>query len=267
MDKLLKEKISVIIPLYNSSSFMSKTIQSVLDQTYKNYDIILIDDCSQDDTQSIGLEYEHNYKNIIYYRLAENSGAAIARNKGMEISDSRYIAFLDSDDIWEKNKLEEQLAFMKKENAAFSFCSYDIIDDNNNILMNSFPIKKEVHYNELLKSTIIATPTVMIDRKIVGKLGMPNRRTGQDYAFWLLLLRNHIAYGLNKTLVHVCRRKLSLSKNKIQNILDVWEVQTINEGIKKYKVFINIIFYIYNVINNKTINMIKNKWRNKNDFI
>lgn len=243
MDWKYKEDVAVIIPLYNSAEFMEKTINSVLNQTYQNFEIILVDDCSKDNTGTIAKKLMKSYKNIRYISLDVNSGAAIARNRGLEVTNARYIAFLDSDDTWESDKLEKQLEFMKKNKYSFTFSAYDMIDSNGNKICEKIRIKDTVKYNDLLTQTMISTPTVMLDRKRTGDLRMPLRRTGQDYAFWLLLLRNTDAHGIDEVLVHVCRRKNSLSKNKIQNIKDVWEVQTKNEKINVLVVSLNIFKY------------------------
>ena len=243
MERKYKETVAVIIPLYNSEKFMIKTINSVLNQTYKNFEIILIDDCSNDGTQAVAKELTKKYNNIIYTSLENNSGAAVARNKGLEITDARYIAFLDSDDTWEINKLEEQLYFMEKNKYSFTFSANYIVDGNGNKICSKIKIKEKVTYKDLLKKTMITTSTVMFDRKILGDLKMPLRRTGQDYAFWLLLLRDTNAYGIDKVIVHGCRRKNSLSKNKLQNIKDVWDVQTKYERINVLAAGINVLNY------------------------
>ena len=182
---------------------------------------------------------------IRYYRLKQNSGAAVARNKGLELSNSRYVAFLDSDDGWVPDKLEKQLDFMKKNKCAFSFTAYDSVDNEGNLITPKIKIKEHVRYKDILTKTMISTPTVMIDRSITGDVYMPLRRTGQDYAFWLLLLRKNDAFGIDEALVHVCRRKGSLSKNKFQNIKDIWEIQTKNEHISYGKALIHVIAYCF----------------------
>lgn len=239
----IDDKVSVIIPVYNAAKYIEKTIDSVLAQTYKDYEIILVDDCSKDNSKEVIEKYVSNNDNIFYFCLSENSGAAVARNKGLELAKGRYVAFLDSDDIWECNKLEKQIAQMRNNGYAFSYSRYDYVDENKKTVKKRVYLKMNATYKTLLTKTVIATPTVMIDREQTGNVYMPLRRTGQDYAFWLLLLRRFDAYGLDDTLVHVCKRSNSLSKNKFQNIRDVWEVQTINEGLGKGRVAVNILRY------------------------
>lgn len=235
--------VSVIIPVYNSSKFIKKTVKSVLNQTYSNFEILIIDDCSIDSTRNICKELQILSDKIFYYRLKKNSGAAVARNIGIKKANGRYIAFLDSDDEWTKDKLRKQINFMNQNHVAFCFSAYDMVNKNGIKIKNKIRIKKVVSYNDLLTKTIIATPTVVLDTYIIGKIEMPLRRTGQDYAYWLLLLKKTKAYGIDEALVHVCKRNSSLSKNKFQNIKDIWEVQTINENIPQLFVANNVIMY------------------------
>lgn len=235
--------VSVIIPTYNVEKYIERTINCVLNQTYSNLEIIVIDDCSKDNTVKVVNELCKIYDNILLFVQPENKGAAEARNRGLLEAKGQYIAFLDSDDMWEPNKIEEQLNDMKLNNIAFSYTTYDFINDEEECIKKSIKIKRKTKYKNLLTKTMISTPTVVFDRKKTGNLLMPLRRTGQDYAFWLLLLRNNDAYGIDKPLVHVRRRPGSLSKNKLQNIKDVWEVQTINEKINKFYAFFHVIGY------------------------
>ncbi len=235
--------VSVIIPVYNAEKYIDKTIQSVLAQTYKDYEIVLINDCSKDNSLKKIETYAENNTCIKVYTLEQNSGAAVARNYGLEMAQGRYIAFLDSDDAWSGDKLERQLEFMKEKDAAFVYCSYDMVDAEGTLIKKPIKIKKCTKYKDLLTKTLISTPTVLIDRYKTGDILMPLRRTGQDYAFWLQLLRKYDAYGMEEAFAHVCRRSDSLSKNKLQNIRDVWEVQTINEKISKFIAFFHVVGY------------------------
>jgi len=237
--------VSVIIPAYNVASYITETIQTVQNQTYQNFEILIIDDCSKDDTGVVVQALSQEDARIKYICQPTNMGAAEARNRGLKEAKGRYIAFLDSDDLWDRQKLEKQLKDMADNDIAFSFTTYDFVDKNAVKLKNPIKIYRKVTYKKLLTKTMISTPTVVVDRCKVGDVLMPSRRTGQDYAFWLLLLRNHDAYGLDECLVHVRRRPGSLSKNKLQNIIDVWQVQTINESINKPTAFIHLVGYIF----------------------
>lgn len=240
--------VSVIVPVYNAESFIEKTIQCVLSQTYQTIELLLIDDCSKDRSKEVIDQYVREGSPVVYHRLAVNSGAAVARNEGLKLAKGRYVAFLDSDDTWSADKLEKQLSQMRELGAAFSFTAYDMVNPEGAVIKEKIKIKPHLKYKDLLTKTMIATPAVMIDRCQTGEVFMPNRRTGQDYAFWLLLLRKFDAYGIDEALAHVCRRNNSLSKNKLQNIRDVWEVQTINENIGKIQAAIHVMGYcIYTI--------------------
>lgn len=240
--------VSVIIPVYNCEKYIGDTIESAISQTYKDIEIILVDDCSTDNVFDIIKYYENKYpKKIVYYKQEKNMGAAEARNTGLKIAKGRYVAFLDSDDLWHENKIEKQLKVMNKEHIAFCYTAYGMINGKGEVLKDKIKIIEKAQYKNILKKTVISTPTVVIDREIVGDLKMPNRRTGQDYAYWLLLLRNtKFAYGIDEALVTVRRREGSLSKNKFQNIKDVWEVQRNNESIPRRKALYNTVCYVKN---------------------
>lgn len=235
--------VSVIIPVYNAEKYIDKTIQSVLAQTYTNYEIILINDCSKDQSLQKIAECAEENPRIKVYTLEKNSGAAVARNYGLDMAQGRYIAFLDSDDTWTEDKLEKQLAFMKEKDAAFVYCSYDMVNADGEQIRRGIKVKECTKYKDLLTKTMISTSTVLFDRYRTNAVAMPLRRTGQDYAFWMQLLRQFDAYGMQEVLTHVCRRNDSLSKNKLQNVRDVWEVQTVQEKISKIPAFFHLIGY------------------------
>lgn len=235
--------VSVIIPMYNAEKYIKRAIDSVLRQTYHNYEILVIDDCSKDQSARIVKELAQKDSRVKYYRQDKNSGAAEARNRGITEARGRYIAFLDSDDIWVKEKLKKQMVQIKKNGASFVFTAYDRINSRGEKRKGKVKIKKCVTYQDLLTKTIITTSTVMFDREKLGNKTMPLRRTGQDYAFWMKLLRQTNAYGIDQVLVHLTRRGGSLSKNKLQNLRDLWEVQVFQEKIPKTKVVIHLIGY------------------------
>lgn len=240
--------VSVIIPVYNCENFIAETIESALSQTYQEIEIILVDDCSKDKSAEIIKGYKILYPDkIFYHRQEKNMGAAVARNTALDLAKGRYVAFLDSDDLWYPQKIEKQINLMNKSNSAFCYSAYEMIDDDGKMIKSKIKILEKAEYKHLLKRTIISTPTVILDRQLIGDLKMPLRRTGQDYAYWLLLLRNvNVAYGIDEALVTVRRRSGSLSKNKFQNIRDVWEVQTNNENIPKLAASYNTLWYALN---------------------
>lgn len=229
--------------MYNSSSYITPTIKSALNQTYKYIEVLVIDDCSKDNSVEVVNNLAKNDSRLRCVQQEKNRGAAVARNRGIKEAKGQYIAFLDSDDLWVKNKIEKQLALMKEKNAAFVYCAYDSVNENDEQVKGKIIIKEKVRYKDLLTKTYICTPAAIYDRNVIGDVDMPLRRTGQDYAFWMVLLKKTDAYGIDEALVHVRRRSGSLSKNKIQNLKDIWEVQTINEGINKIAASWHLIRY------------------------
>lgn len=241
------ETVSVITPVYNVAKVIEKTLNSMLMQDYKNLEIVLVDDCSKDNSVEIIKRYLDKYPNIVYHKQVKNGGAAVARNTALNIAKGRYVAFLDSDDLWCDGKISQQLSFMKENDAAISCTAMDCIDEEDNSLNSVREVHKIISYKFLLHNTMIATSTVMIDRNKTGNFQMPLRRGGQDYATWLMLMRNGtICYGLNEVLSHYRVMNNSLSSNKWKSIRQVWEIQTQDEKINKMAAAINVCFFIVN---------------------
>ncbi len=160
-----KTKIDIILPNYNSSKFIIKTIESILRQTYKNWKLIIVDDFSNEETKNILKKISKN-KNIKIFFLNKNRGAGFCRNFAIKKSNSPYLAFIDSDDIWKKDKLEKQINFMKKNNFLFSYTDYKTFGEKDKKVSN--PLK--LNYTKFLKNTSIATSTMMIKRNIIGNI-------------------------------------------------------------------------------------------------
>jgi teichuronic acid biosynthesis glycosyltransferase TuaG len=248
MNNLYDEKlVSVIIPVYNSEKYIGKTIESALNQTYKNIQIILVDDCSIDETKKVINDYMIKYKNIIYHNQKYNAGAAVARNKALELAKGRYVSFLDSDDLWYPQKLEKQLNLMKQKNAAICYTAIEIIDEDDNLIKGKREVIEKIDYKFLLKNTMIATSTVVVDRKLTGDFVMPLLRSGQDYATWLQLMRKGtIAYGINEVLVKYRKGQNSLSSNKLKSVHQVWNIQVKYEKINPVVATYDAIFFSIN---------------------
>lgn len=236
--------VSIITPVYQAERYIEQTILSVLAQSYQNWEMILVDDCSNDSSASIIKEYAEKDKRIKYCRLDKNSGAAVARNKAINSALGEYLAFLDSDDLWVPTKLEKQITFMNNHKYRFSFTRIKIIDSDNNTIKEYVPIPQKADYNYLLKRTVIATSTVVINRSTLPHFNMPLRRGGQDYATWLQLLRSiDYAYGIDESLTCYRVSSNSLSSNKLSSIRQVYEIQTEDEHISKHKAIINTICF------------------------
>lgn len=242
--------VSVITPVYNAERFIEHTLKSVLAQTYRNIEIVLVDDCSTDDSRAIIAHFEKEYPGIVRYHLQDkNQGAAVARNTALWLAKGRYVAFLDSDDVWVPEKIERQLNYMKEKDAAFVFSAIDFIDEAGKTIKPRRDVKEIVDYNFLLHNTMIPTSTVLIDRAKAGAFQMPLRRGGQDYATWLMLLRKcRVAYGINDVHCHYRISSGSLSSNKWKSIKQVYEIQTQNEGISRISAAYHTACFIVNAL-------------------
>ena len=219
------DKVSIITPVYNCERYIRQTINSVLEQTYEEWELILVDDCSPDGSKEIIKQYQKNDSRIRYVRLKNNRGAALARNVGLKVSTGRFVAYLDADDVWLPCKLEKQVKFMKDNDLQFSCCDYEEIDENGESLNKIVHMPKTITYNQLLRNTIIQTVGVIADTDKVDKrlLVMPNVRRGQDSATWLKMLRNGVSFvGQNEVLAQYRRAPGSLSSNKFKAMKRTW---------------------------------------------
>ena len=220
-----KELISIVLPTYNSGKYISTTIDSVRAQNYDNWELIITDDASTDNTYNILKQYHEQDDRIKVYRLERNSGAAVSRNNSLQYCNSCFIAFIDSDDIWCKQKLTFQVDFMKKNNCPISFTSYNLIDDSGKELDRIIKTMEEVNYTTYLKNTIIGMSTSMVNTSLTGPLVFKNIRTRQDTYLWITLLRRgFIAYGIEKSLASYRVRNDSISSNKIRAAKQVWKL-------------------------------------------
>lgn len=219
----MSELISIITPTYNCERFIGETIESVLKQTYKNWEMIIVDDCSTDNTYEVVKKYADNDSRIKYYLLEENSGAAVARTKAMQLATGDYMAFLDSDDLWISNKLECQLKFMKENNYNFTCTEYEQIDENGKSLNKVIKVKNKTNYNGVLLSCPVGNSTVMYNVSKMGKFQVPNIRKRNDDALWLQMLKKEeYIYGLNNILMEYRIRTNSISSNKLDLVKYHW---------------------------------------------
>jgi len=181
--------VSIITPSYNSSKFINDCVNSVFSQTYKNWEMIIVDDCSEDNSKEIISELSTKDKRINPIFLEKNVGAAEARNIAIRQSKGKYVAFLDSDDLWNPKKLEKQLYFMNKNEIVFSYTNYQLMSENGEDLSNFILAPEKMTYDSYLKNTIIGCLTVIIDREKSGEFEMPNICSSHDMALWLLIMK------------------------------------------------------------------------------
>lgn len=233
------------MPLYNAEKYLRKTIDSVLDQTYSNWELIIVNDCSPDNSESIARSVKDD--RISVYKLAENSGSGIARNFGIEKAKGDYITFLDSDDLWDEQKLELHIAFMKKKDADFSHCNYGYIDENDNSIKEEFHVSEEVTYNQLLKRTEISCLTGIYYAKRIGKFYMSEHRRKQDYALWLSILKKgYKSYGFNKCLAYYRQHSGSATTKKYKLVLRHITFLRETQDMNLYQSLYYTFWYVYN---------------------
>lgn len=245
----MSDKVSVITASYNAGRFIEETIKSVLEQTYDNLELIIIDDCSTDNTEEIVKKYMKIDLRVKFYKLEKNSGAAVVRNTALEKAKGRFIAFLDSDDVWDRDKLEKQINFMKKNNYGFSFTSYRLMSEKGLLLNKEVRVPSQIKYEQLLKNTIIGCLTVIIDKDIIGDFRMPLVRAGQDTATWLSILRKgNIAYGYDEVLASYRLVDGSISSNKLKALKRTWNTYRKLENLNLIKSTYYFVYYVLNAI-------------------
>ncbi|EKF73276.1 glycosyl transferase group 2 family protein [Alcanivorax hongdengensis A-11-3] len=216
--------VSIITPCFNAEKTLENTVASVLAQSYLEWELILIDDHSTDTTYTQAMRYAEADPRIKAVRMETNGGAAKARNRGIEMAQGRYIAFIDADDLWHTDKLKTQIALMEANNWALSFTSYKRIDGVGKPLSN-VGVPHKATYKKLLKTNYIGCSTAIYDSKIVGKVLMPDIRKRQDFALWLKLLKIcEFAHGIREPLTTYRVHKNSLSSNKANSARYNWHI-------------------------------------------
>lgn len=236
--------ISIITPVYNSEKYIGETIKSVLSQTYDNWEMLIADDCSKDNTAKVIKELMD--PRIKYFRLEENSGAAVARNKALEKAQGKYIAFLDADDMWKPRKLEKQLNFMVENEIGFSFTGYEILRLKENKIIN---VPSKLNYSQFMKNTIIGTLTVMVNTHIVGEIRLVNVKKDHDSMTWAKLLREgNPAYGLNESLAYYRKVEGSISNDKFEAVKNHWNNYREIEKLSLPKCLYYFFFYGINAV-------------------
>lgn len=245
----MNDLVSIIMPSYNTVNYIGETIESVLAQTYENWELIIVDDCSTDNTDEEVTSYLDD-KRIRYIKNDKNSGAAISRNRALREAKGRWIAFLDSDDLWEATKLDEQIKFMKKNDYHFSYTNYIEIDEksmpNGRIVTGPKKISKTGMYNYCWPGCL----TVMYDVEKVGLIQINDIKKNNDYAMWLKVCKKEKCYLLNKSLARYRKRKGSISNNSVK-ILITWhyklfkECENKNVGLSLMLTLRNLIFGVY----------------------
>lgn len=241
------DKISVIIPYHKKISFIKKSLNSALNQTYQNKEIIIIfDDNNQEELKKIRLFIKRK-KNIKLIINSKNLGAGLSRNKAAKVAEGKYLAFLDADDFWKNNKLSYQISIMKKLNIKISHTSYFIINENNKIVERR-KAKLSQNYNDLLNSCDIGLSSVIIEKKLFLKNKFSSNKTKEDYAAWLKISKKIPIYGIKKYLLFWRKTKNSLSSNIYQKIIDAFDIYYNKEKFGLIKSIYSVIKLSFNFL-------------------
>jgi len=236
------------MPSYRSEKFISQSIESAIAQTYQDWEMIIVDDVSPDNSNKIIKEYLEKDSRIRLIKLAKNSGPAVARNRAIKKAKGRYIAFLDSDDIWLPEKLEKQIRFMQDHEVELCYSSYFVIDETS-ATVGQFNIPSlKVDYKELLKTCIIGNLTAIFNIEKIGKIYMEDVGH-EDYTLWLKILKkiDH-AYGIKEPLAKYRVSKKSVSGNKLIAATWQWKVYREVEKLSLVRSVYYFLYYAYNGI-------------------
>ncbi len=230
----MHEKVSIIVPVYNAANYIEQTIQSILAQDYENWELILVENGSTDN--SVDKIRSFSDERIRLIVMEGNAGAANARNEGMRQASGVFVGYIDADDLWRSDKLSKQILFMEEKSAAFSFTGYEFGDENAVGTGKIVRVPETLSYKQALSNTTIFTSTVMFDTRLIekDKLYMPNVKS-EDSALWFRILREgNIAYGLDENLVTYRRPANSLSSNKMEALRRIWNLYRKQEKLNLF---------------------------------
>ncbi len=240
-----KEKISIIVPMYNAEKFIGKTIESVLAQTYQNWEMLIMNDVSTDNSLAIVSLYAKKNERIKIVNTEKNVGVVKGRNFLIDLASGKYIAFLDADDYWHNEKLEKQIKFMKEKNASISCTEYTRVKENEEKI-NDVIIKEEISYNDMLKNNYLGCLTVIYDAKKIGKRYFKELEKNEDYVLWLEIVKDvNTIYGLKENLAYYRVLDNSRSSNKVKTAKVRWEIY---RKIEKLSLLKSIYYFLHYAI-------------------
>lgn len=249
------EWISIIVPVYNAGEYIEETLRMVDAQTFSKWELILVDDCSKDNSCQVIEDYlarrgkreSKEGRKIRLIRKQKNEGAARARNTGIDEATGRYIAFLDADDIWMPDKLKKELAFMKEKDAAFVCTSYEFGDEKAKGTGRIVHVPETMTYKQALSRTVIFTTTVLLDTQKTGKelVHMPVVKSEDTALWWKILRSGFVVYGLDEILAIYRRPARSLSSNKWEAIKRIWYLYRKQERLSFFYSAYNFIFWAF----------------------
>lgn len=262
--------VSIIVPVYRAQAYIAETIKMVMAQSYKKWELLLVDDCSDDgsadavrnvllayesgtvDNVSKNVDFVETYQcsgeqRVLLIRKNRNEGAAKARNTGLSYARGQYIAFLDADDVWFPEKLEKQLAFMEKRRAGFAFSAYEFGDEAAEPTGKVVHVPNTLTYREALSRTVIFTTTVVLDRDVVPDelIRMPQVESEDTATWWQILRAGYAACGLDEVLAIYRRPPKSLSSNKLKAVRRIWNLYRRQERLSVLSSVYYFVFWAY----------------------
>jgi glycosyltransferase involved in cell wall biosynthesis len=242
----MNDLVSIIMPTYKCGRFIEESIKSVQTQTCQNWELIIVDDCSEDGTSEIVMRLKEQDERISLYHNAKNSGAAVTRNAALRHAKGRWIAFLDSDDMWLPSKLAQQLPMFQDNRTAVVYSNYEKIDEKGKRSARIVIAPPQVDYNKMLYSNYIGNLTGIFDVRKVGKNYFRQIRH-EDYAFWLSVLKSGYIARSTQTITALYRvRSSSLSANKLRLLSWQWNILRNVEHISFFRAIGFYITYAYN---------------------
>jgi len=233
----MQNKVAIILPNYNSHNFIKTTINSITKQSYRNWELFIVDDCSEKKTIKILKNFNKNKKiNLIF--LKKNKGAGYCRNLAIKKSKSKYIAFIDSDDLWHKNKLKLQIKFMQKKNYDLTYTHYNTFSFKSSKVKN-IKVPNKFNFNSFIKNTSIATSSMVIKRSAANGIKFSNSKICEDYYYKCQLLKKiGFAYRCPGYLTQYQIRKNSLQSNRIRSLYWMWKI---NNKLNNFNTLRNLI--------------------------
>jgi teichuronic acid biosynthesis glycosyltransferase TuaG len=242
-------KVSIILPVYNALSFIDETIMSVLSQTFKEWELIIVDDCSSDGTFDYLKNKYMSFFNIHVLQNPVNSGAGVTRNHGVKMATCSMVAFIDADDLWMPSKLQVQYDLMSKNNYAITHTSYSFVDEKTNKIPGKVSVSDNVTLRSYMRNTEIGMSTSMVNRDITGDLLFHPMRTRQDTRLWLgLLSKGFVSHGIKDELVLYRVRSGQISGNKVVVSWRTLKLFLTVDSISIFERLINFSFYAFNGI-------------------
>lgn len=216
-------KVTVIMPAYNAARFIEEAIMSVVNQTFTDWELLVIDDGSKDETVRLAEKFAQNDERIKVFCNEKNMGVARTRNRGFDLAKGQWIALLDSDDVWMPKKLEKQLELAEETGADIVYCSYGIVDENGERVKNSYITRPEISFDDMLRENYIGCSTAMLSRCMIEKYHFVTDFYHEDYVMWTQILRDgYKANGLEEVLVNWRYMQNSRSFNKIKSAQNRW---------------------------------------------